>query len=241
MIVKYTQEQPEMSEPIIIGFPGSTYVHIIRLILTHKNVPYRFRDLEPEMGTPEHIALHPFGRVPVLQHGDVTLYETSAIATYIDEAFDGPSLQPQTPAARGRLQQWISSLNAYYYPYMIYHVTHERLVFPKLGIAPDEKVVAHALPKVERGLEVLEHELGHGKDFILGADLSLADFFLVPCTYSFSLTDEGKALYPKFPAFRRWRERMEALPSVQQFRASQGPRLPIEHARKWPEWHRPKY
>ncbi|MDB5377102.1 MAG: hypothetical protein JWR00_1548, partial [Rubritepida sp.] len=140
-----------MPEPIVIGFPGSTYVHIIRLILTHKNVPYQFRDLEPEMGTPAHLALHPFGRVPVLQHGDVTLYETSAIATYIDEAFDGPSLQPQTPATRGRLQQWISSLNAYYYPYMIYHVTHERLVFPKLGIASDEKVVAHALPKVERG------------------------------------------------------------------------------------------
>jgi glutathione S-transferase len=63
----------------------------------------------------------------------------------------------------------------------------------------------------------------------------------VPCTYSFSLTDEGKAMYPKFPAFCRWRERMEALPSVQQFRASQPPRGPIEHARKWPEWHRPKY
>jgi len=189
-----------MPEPIVIGFPGSTYVHIIRLILTHKNVPYRFRDLEPEMGTPAHIALHPFGRVPVLQHGDLTLYETSAIATYIDEAFDGPSLQPHTPAARGRLQQWISSVNAYYYP-----------------------------------------ELGHGKEYVLGADLSLADFCLVPCTYSFSLTDEGKAMYPKFPAFCRWRERMEALPSVQQFRASQPPRGPIEHARKWPEWHRPKY
>jgi glutathione S-transferase len=241
MTINPAKDQTAMPEPIVIGFPGSTYVHIIRLILTHKNVPYRFRDLEPEMGTPAHIALHPFGRVPVLQHGDLTLYETSAIATYIDEAFDGPSLQPHTPAARGHLQQWISSVNAYYYPYMIYHVTHERLVFPKLGIASDEKVVAHALPKVERGLQVLEDELGHGKEYVLGADLSLADFCLVPCTYSFSLTDEGKAMYPKFPAFCRWRERMEALPSVQQFRASQPPRGPIEHARKWPEWHRPKY
>lgn len=40
---------------------------------------------------------------------------------------------------------------------------------------------------------------------------------------------------------QRWRERMEALPSVQQFRASQPPRGPIEHARKWPDGHRPKY
>jgi hypothetical protein len=27
------------------------------------------------------------------------------------------------------MSQWISAVNSYYYPYMIYHVTHERLVF----------------------------------------------------------------------------------------------------------------
>jgi len=230
-----------MPEPIVIGFPGSTYVHIIRLILTHKNVPYRFRDLEPEMGTPAHIALHPFGRVPVLQHGDVTLYETSAIATYIDEAFDGPPLQPHTPAARGRLQQWISSVNAYYYPYMIYHVTHERLVFPELGIASDEKVVAHALPKVELALGVLERELSRGQDYLLGTGLSLADFFILPSTFAFSLTEEGKAMYPKYPAFCRWRERMENLPATRKLRASLPPREPIAHAREWANSHRAKY
>ena len=139
------------------------------------------------------------------------------------------------------MHQWIGSLNSYYYPYIIYHITHERLVFPKLGIAPDEKVVAHALPKVELALQVMDHALGAGGPYLLGAEPSLADFFFVPCTYSLSLTDEGKALYPKFPAFRRWRETMEALPSVQRFRASQPPRGPIEHARKWPDWHRPKY
>ena len=86
------------------------------------------------------------------------------------------------------MHQWISSVNSYYYTYMIYHVTHERLVFPRLGIASDEKVVAHALPKVEVGLQVLERQLAHGKKYLLGADLTLADFYLVPCTFSFSLT-----------------------------------------------------
>ena len=37
-------------------------------------------------------------------------------------------------------------------PYMIYHVGHERNVFPRLGIPSDEEVVAHALPKIEIGL-----------------------------------------------------------------------------------------
>jgi hypothetical protein len=97
-----------------------------------KEVPYTFRDLEPEMGTPTHLALHPFDRVPIMQHGDFMLYETSAIAAYVDEVFDGPKLTPADPQKRARVNQWISAVNAYYYPYLIYHVSHERNVFPQL-------------------------------------------------------------------------------------------------------------
>jgi hypothetical protein len=43
---------------------------------------------------------------------------------------------------RARMSQWISAINGYYYPYLVYHVSHERNVFPQLGIAPDEEVVA---------------------------------------------------------------------------------------------------
>jgi len=230
-----------MPDPIVYGFPRSTFVNIVRLVLTHKDVSYTFHDLETVMGKPEHLALHPFNRVPILRHGDFTIYETSAIASYADEAFAGPRLTPQDVRARGRMNQWISAVNCYYYPYMIYHVTHERLVFPELGIASDEKVVAHALPKVELGLGVLERELSHGQDYLLGAELTLADFFILPSTFAFSLTEEGRKLYPKFPVFSRWRERMENLPTTKKLRAILPPREPIPHAREWANSHRPKY
>src|ERR1700758_850739 len=140
-----------MSDPIVYGFIQSTFVNIVRLVLTHKDVPYTFHDLETVMGKEEHLALHPFNRVPILRHGDFTVYETSAIVSYIDEAFGGPRLTPADVRARSRMNQWISSVNSYYYTYMIYHVTHERLLFPEFGIASDEKVVVHALPKVVLG------------------------------------------------------------------------------------------
>ena len=225
----------------VYGFPRSTFVHIARLVLDHKAVPYVFRDLEPEMGTPAHLALHPFDRVPILEHGDFTLYETSAIAAYIDEVFDGPKLTPADPQHRARMNQWISAVNNYYYPYMIYHVSHERNVFPQLGIEPDETVVAHALPKIETALQVIERELSHGKEYLLGPELTLADFYMLPSTFAFGMIPEAKAMYPHFPAFCAWREQMEALPTVQRFRAAQPPRAPIEHARKWATSHRPKY
>ena len=100
-----------MSDPVVIGFPRSTFVHIPRLVLTHKAVPYTFRDLEPEMGSPTHLAMHPFNRVPILQHGDLILYEASAIAIYIDETFEKPALQPKTVRGRAVMNQWISSVN----------------------------------------------------------------------------------------------------------------------------------
>jgi glutathione S-transferase len=234
-------EEKTMSDPIVYGFPRSTFVNIVRLVLTHKEVPYRFHDLEPEMGTASHLALHPFNRVPILRHGDFTVYETSAIVAYVDETFPKLPLQPRSIRERARMDQWISMVNSYYYPYMIYHVSHERNVFPELGIASDEKVVAHALPKIELGLQVAERELAHGKDYLLGPELTLADFYLLPSTYSFSFAPEAKAMYPKYPAFCRWRERMEGLPTVRTLRAALPPRAPIEHAREWAVSHRPKY
>src|SRR5256884_5073959 len=213
-----------MADPIVYGFPRSTFVNIVRLILTHKDVAYSFQDLEPVMGQREHLALHPFNRVPILKHDDLTVYETSAIASYVDEAFGGPRLTPQDVRERARMNQWVSAVNSYYYPYMIYHVTHERLVYPELGIATDEKVVAHALPKVELALGVMERELSRGQDYLLGPELTLADFFILPSTFAFSLT---KAMYPKYPAFCRWRERMENLPTTRKLRAILPPRDPI--------------
>jgi glutathione S-transferase len=103
-----------MSDPIVYGFPRSTFVNIVRLILTHKDVAYGFHDLEPVMGKQEHLALHPFDRVPILRHGDFTVYETSAIVFYIDETFPGPRLTPQHVRARGRMNQWISAVKSYY-------------------------------------------------------------------------------------------------------------------------------
>ena len=230
-----------MSKVTLFGFPRSVYVQMAGIVLTHKEVPYAFHDLETEMNTGSHISLHPFERVPILRHGDFTVYETSAIVGYVDDAFDGAKLTPREPQARALMNQWISAVNGYYYPYLIYHVSHERNVFPQLGIESDEKVVAHAMPKVKVCLEVLERQLSRSGAFLLGADLSLADFFMLPIIHAFGFSPEAQETYPRLPEISAWRERMEALPTMKRFRAAQPPRGPILHARRWVETHRPKY
>src|SRR5262245_33547844 len=231
------------SDVIVYGFPASTYVTIVRFVLTHKNVPFEFCDLAPEMGRPRHLALHPFDRVPILEHAGFHVYETSAIALYVDEAFEGPALQPDDVRSRAKMHQWISALSSYYYPYAIYHLAHERLVFPALGIAPDEKVVAASLPRIRMALAVMERELEQGKGFLVGDRPTLADFFFLPTLTALSLIPEGRNLLEPHLQIADWRERMGELPAVAQVRAAVAPYIgkPLEHARKWMDTHRPRY
>jgi glutathione S-transferase len=228
-----------MARIVVYGFQRSTYVNIVRLVLTHKNVPFEFHDLESEMGGPSHLALHPFDRVPIFEHDGFRVYETSAIVTYIDEVFPEPALSPADVRDRARMNQWISAVNGYFYYWIVFHLTHERLVFPELGIASNEKIVAKALPNIARSLAVLERELEHGRAFLILDRPTLADFFMLPSITVLAMTGEGRALLEDKRRIAAWRGRMEALPSVSKFRASLPPRDPIPHAREWAVSHRP--
>ncbi|HYE44690.1 MAG TPA: glutathione S-transferase family protein [Caulobacter sp.] len=231
-----------MADLTVYGFQVSTYVNIVRLVLAEKGADYRFHDLAGEMGGPRHLALHPFGRVPVIDHDGFVLYETAAIALYLDEALPGPSLQPAEVRDRARMHRWISTVNAYSYPYMAFHLGHERLIYPALGIEPDEKVVAAALPKIDRCLEVMAADLADGRDYLVGG-FSLADLFALPSLTTLARTPEGAARLPAHPAVLAWLARMQQRPAAQAVLAMVGPHIgqPLEHARSWVENHRPRY
>ena len=232
-----------MTKVTLYGFQISTFVNVARLLLYEKGVPFMFADVSSEMGSQRHLALHPFNRVPILEHEGFRLYETSAIALYIDEAFDGPRLQPQDPRQRARIRQWMSALCSYYYPYIAFHLGHERIIYPALGITPDEKVVAAALPRIATALDVMERELQGSGDFLVGERASLADFFLLPTMTTLSLTPEGAEMLAAKPLIRNWRERMQGRASAMKLMAEVAPYIgkPLQHARNWVASHRPRY
>ena len=157
--------------------------------------------------------------------------------------FEGTPLSPEDPRARARMVQWIRAVNNYYYPYFSYHLAHVRMIFPALGIAPDEKVVAAALPRIATALDVLERELADGRRFIIGDQLTLADFYMTPTLSGLSFTPEGTEMLRSRPGINTWQARIGALPSVQTVRAMVAPHIgkPVEHARSWVTSHRPRY
>jgi glutathione S-transferase len=194
-----------MSDLTLFGLPPSTYVRTAMMTFEAKGVPY---DLEfPDFRSGAYRDIHPFGRIPALRHGNVTLYETLAITTYIDEAFDGPALQPVDPLERARMLQWISAIIDYMYSSFVRGCVAERFVKPMRGMAPDEAVIAKAKPEISNHLEIVDATLSK-TPFLAGNSLSLADFFLAPILRYLAHTPEGKDLMPGLKGIDDWSARV---------------------------------
>ncbi|WP_322007984.1 glutathione S-transferase N-terminal domain-containing protein [Paraburkholderia tropica] len=104
--------------PVLYGAAWSVYVRIVRLALEEKQVTYDLVEVGVFAKTgvpPEHLNRHPFDRIPAFAHGNFHLYETGAIARYIDDAFLGSKLQPIEPKARAKVNQLVGILDAYAY------------------------------------------------------------------------------------------------------------------------------
>lgn len=98
-----------MPKPEIIGSARSTYTRVVRMVCEEKGIDYVLT--ERMLGAPELVAIHPFGKMPVLRHGDFALCESKAIATYLDRSFPGPPLIPSDPRLAALTEQWVSLVN----------------------------------------------------------------------------------------------------------------------------------
>ncbi len=194
-----------MSEVKILGLPPSSYCRTAMMILENKGVDYDFEMVD--FRASEYAAHHPFHKVPVLKHSEVSLYETLAIGVYVDEAFEGPALQPSDPAAKAEMFQWISATIDYYYDSFVRHCVTERFVKAMRGIPADEAKIEAAMPVFTDHLAIINDRLSVS-DYLAGPEMSLTDMFLAPILVYFAATPEGAALMPSQTAIGAWMQRM---------------------------------
>ncbi len=181
-----------MSEIILYGDPRSTYFRTARIAAEEKGVSYDMVTRD-EAGR-DYGEVHPFGKMPGLAHGDVTIYETAAIVTYIDEAFDGPGLVPTAPREKALAWQWVSAVNNYYYSTIIKGYVLQ-YIFPS---GPDGQsdmaAIQAALPDVKHRIMVLDRALD-GRDFQAGDQFSIVDMFLCPIMTYLSKMPEASEIF----------------------------------------------
>ncbi len=213
-----------MAKPVIYGPAYSTFARTVRLTLEEKSADYNLVEVDILSGQhkePKHLARHPFGKVPAFEHDGLMLYETDAITCYINDAFEGPDLEPAGARDRALMTQAISIVNGYGYPCMIGQIFMQRAVMPLLGEASDETAIETAVPEAQTCLAALEDLIGD-RAFLGGDGLSRADLLLVPVYDYLSQTPEGEKLLSGTPNLRRWWESLRTRPSVEKTKPNLG-------------------
>ena len=167
------------------------------IVLRAKDVNFEvtYIDLSDKPGW--FLEISPHGKVPVLVVDDQTLFESNAIAEYLEETVS-PSLHPDDPVKRARNRAWTDyisdfsdDLGSVYY-------------------SDDEAALTENLKGVRSTLEKLEsaiaEERGNDGPFFNGAQLSLVDAAYAPFLQRFAIVEEKveTGLLDDYPLVKAW-------------------------------------
>jgi glutathione S-transferase len=197
--------------------PISLFARKIEIALAEKSLLFE-REMVPfSQATgyaPKHpavLAANPKGQVPVLIDGDLTLFDSTVILEYLEDAYPDPPLYPDAPAARARCR--------------LLELTADEILLVPVRTLMHRSEPAHADPQIRQSQEAeaargeaairgrygeLEARLG-GNDYFCGR-FSVADIALF-MTVLFALRLKGPRL-DGHPALAAWHARVGARPAV---------------------------
>src|SRR5579872_5322616 len=191
----------------IIGFAPSTYVRTARMVCEEKAIPYDLKPAPPH--APEVSAIHPFGKIPVMRHGDFELCESRAIAGYLDVTFPGPRLFPTEPRQAALTEQWVSLVNTridvtlirtYLFAY----------IFPKTeDKKPDRAAIEAVASALADEIGLLDRAVAKG-GYLAGDSFTFADINLMPILYYVRNFPEAAAAIAAGKALSGYYDRLAA-------------------------------
>lgn len=192
--------------------PASTTCRPIILFATENAIPldYQLVDLfSDENRSDAYTRLNANQAVPVLQHDDFVLTESSAILKYLADLTDSPAY-PKDLRARARVNEVMDFFNTYMMRDYVYGLIYARVLshYRLPGQAHQQYIALHE-PRAQRRLKALDAWIG-AKTFICGDSITIADYFGSGIITAGELI--GYDLRP-WTNITRWLHTMKALPS----------------------------
>jgi glutathione S-transferase len=196
----------------IIGFAPSTDVRTARMVCEERAIPYELKPAAPH--SPDVTAIHPFGKIPVMRHGDFELCESKAIATYLDITFPGPKLIPTDPRHAALTEQWVSLVNTRMDSTMVRTYLFA-YIFPKTGDGqPDRKMIDGVLPALKEEIGLLDRAVAKG-GYLAGDSFTFADINVMPILFYLQKFPEASAAIAAAKPLAAYYDRIAARPSFQ--------------------------
>ncbi|MBL8200315.1 MAG: glutathione S-transferase family protein [Chromatiales bacterium] len=199
----------------LYSFEGCPYAQRTRMALLEKQLDFVLHEIDLFNRPAWFRDVSPYGKVPVLRHEGVTIYESAIINQYLDERFPAPPLMPATPALRAQARIWMD-----YCETRFLVATHKLM-----SEANDTARRADNAGKLTEVLRFIEHEglrkLGDGPYF-LGETVSLVDLQFSPFFERFGTYERlGGATWPAdCTRLRAW---FEAMQGRESYRATSRP------------------
>jgi glutathione S-transferase len=209
-----------VATPEIIGSMRSTYTRVVCMVCEEKGIEYVLT--ERPLRAAEIFAIHPFGKMPVLRHGDVELFESKAIATYLDRSFPGPQLIPSDPRLCALTEQWVSLVNTVMDRTLIrtYLVAY---IAPKTANGePDRAAIEAVMPAVREQIGVLNKAVAKS-GYLVGDQFTFADINLMPILHRVQQLPEGAEALAGATQLAGYYDRHAARPSFRRTTPPAGP------------------
>lgn len=190
-------------------FQGQVRDLAVRWVLEEVGTPYEVELVGPaEQDSAAYRALHPFGKVPSYQDGEVALFESGAIVLHVAEK---SALLPEQPAARARAKAWVfAALNS---------VDPDVIALCDIDhFAADEAWGRERRPALEAMVKARLNDVAAylaGREYLVDG-FGAADIMMIMVLRQLRHT----RLISDIPALREYRDRCEARPAFQ--RALQG-------------------
>lgn len=173
----------------------------VRMVLHEKEIAFQTIEEDLKNKSPELLKLHPEGRVPLLIHDDLAIYESSVITEYLNETFPGINLMPTSPQAKAKVRLWTVWCNNILKPEV------DRIKYEK-----DETIKENAKVQITKHLQKLEDALNTSNHLVENA-LTLADIHLFPFVRQITLIDTG--ILTSYPKLNTWFEKISVSPSFE--------------------------
>ncbi len=189
---------------VLISHVLCPYVQRVAIVLHEKGLPFERRDIDLARKPDWFLELSPTGKTPLMLVGDTTIFESSVICEYLDEAHE-PRLHPAAPLERAQYRAWMEFAST---------------VLGAIGglySAPTKPVLAEKARALRHVLERVEDALDEGPYFA-GTGFSMVDAAFAPALRYFDVieTDCRFGFFDGLPKLGAWRQRLAMRPSVRQ-------------------------
>ncbi|CAD6272924.1 unnamed protein product [Miscanthus lutarioriparius] len=198
----------------VYGWAISPFVSRALLALEEAGVDYELVPMSRQAGDhhrPEHLARNPFGKVPVLEDGDLTLFESRAIARHVLRKHKPELLGTSSLEQAAMVDIWLE-VEAHQLSPAAIAIVVECIFASFLGRERNQATVDENVEKLKKVLEVYEARLNQSR-YLAGDFLSLADLNHFTIMHYFMAT-EYATLVEALPHVNAWWEGLAARPAA---------------------------